>query len=243
MMLAATPSSAFTLSWPQDWDYQFEANWGSRHVNLDPRYPTYLPVGSSQANVAKSLIEAQWQSWNVSVSTLAADGAASVLSYRVDLTLTQAKAKFRLLYTGDPLWSTDRFIQVVWASDINNGAPFLDPSPNDDNLPFYYTEAENATARNGNNYQFYDSLWRDYDGTQAYQWHAAMFLTEWTSAGPYVYLAIRDGVLWGWETVGTQGGGGGEMINQETSSPVPEPASLLGLFVGVAVLIRRRNRC
>ncbi len=245
MLFAPESTAAFTLSFAQNWDYQFQENDGTRHINVDPQYPQYLGSGSSQAYVAKSLIQAGWPGWTVSVSSTATDGTASVTIYRGDLEPDLARAKFNLVFTGDPLWSIYRFVQVVWTNDPAGGAtsPYLDPSPNDDTLPFYYTEEQDVLQRNGNNYQFYDNTHRGYDGSQAIQWHAAMFLVEKTNVGPYVFVSIYDGVYWGYETVGNTGGGGGEIVELESSSPVPEPATLLSVCAGVALLPIRRRRC
>jgi hypothetical protein len=100
---------------------------------------------------------------------------------------------------GDP--GTLRFVQMIETSDpAEDGkghqatSPYIDPYPNDDDLPFYYTEKE--TKEWGN--VFNDNPKRDHPPTSFVTWRGNLYLTSWDGKNPGV-VTVHDGVRYGFD--------------------------------------------
>lgn len=98
-----------------------------------------------------------------------------------------------------------RWVQLITTTNPLGGAvsPYIDPFPNDDNRPFYWTEAEDATHSNGNNgfgaydKHFYDFSKRSHPPNSFVSWRADLYLASWDLNTPGV-VTIHDGFRWGW---------------------------------------------
>jgi hypothetical protein len=150
-----------------------------------------------------------------------------------------------------------RWVQFVCTNSPAGGggvcppaaAAYLDPRPNDDTLPFYYTEAEHALFSGAGNVPpltFYDKSLRGFPVNRvAVNWTGRLYLVEWNGVtpnpaapGPNGILTIRGGVEWGWrleciairQPVSTYLRGGGDRDKPTTEyvgidpSGVPPPA-------------------
>ena len=143
-----------------------------------------------------------------------------------------------------------RWVQFVCTNSPLGGAgacppaaaAYVDPQPNDDTLPFYYTEAEHALfsgAANVPPLTFYDKSLRRFPANRvAVNWTAHLYLVEWNGVtpnpampGPNGMLTIRSGVEWGWRLEclairldpSTYRRGGGDSDKPTTEFDGPDP--------------------
>ncbi len=134
----------------------------------------------------------------------------------------------RLVYqNGTAPTSTPHFTQFVDTNQPLGGAspPYLDPAPNDDNLPFYWTEAERPGVQSGSMLAFRDFSKRRTDelfGTPAAKdsidWEADLFYGQWDGT---TTLNVEGGVRWGWEAKSaTKGTAAASFINPTPGSAV-----------------------
>jgi hypothetical protein len=115
---------------------------------------------------------------------------------------------------------TPHFVQFVSTNQPLNGAtpPYIDPVPNDDNLPFYWTETERPSFQSGVNLLFKDFSKRsteDLFGTpsklDSIKWEADLFYVNWDGG---TEITVEDGINWGWETKSaTKGTSTGSFVN------------------------------
>ncbi|NEQ36731.1 MAG: hypothetical protein F6K40_10760 [Okeania sp. SIO3I5] len=120
---------------------------------------------------------------------------------------------------------TPNFVQFIDTNRPLGGAtpPYLDPVPNDDNLPFYYTEGERPRFELGNNLTFVDFSRRTTDalfGTSpalnSITWEADLFYVQWDGG---TEITVEGGINWGWETKSaTKGNSTASFINPGPSS-------------------------
>ena len=122
---------------------------------------------------------------------------------------------------------TPHFVQFIKTNQPLGGAtsPYVDPAPNDDNLPFYWTETERPTFQSGSNLTFKDYSKRSTDdlfGTSpslnSITWEADLFYVQWDGG---TEITVEDGMNWGWETKSaTKGAVAGSFVNPAPSSAV-----------------------
>lgn len=123
--------------------------------------------------------------------------------------------------------ATPHFVQFVSTNKPLNGAssPYTDPSRNDDNLPFYWTESERPGFQSGNNLRFKDfssrgteDLFGDPAAETSIDWSADLFYGQWDGA---TTVEIEGGVQWGWEAKsGTKGAATARFENAAPGSAV-----------------------
>ncbi|MBA4370925.1 MAG: hypothetical protein C0418_05030 [Coriobacteriaceae bacterium] len=120
------------------------------------------------------------------------------------------KIEARYQRTGtDPTNAQLRWLQFITTSHPMSGtvSPYIDPFPNDDTgtpLPFYYTEAENASytanvvpsGYGSYDKYFYDFSKRPHPPTTQVTWRAHLFLVSWDGAAN---VTVHDGIEWGWD--------------------------------------------
>jgi hypothetical protein len=106
-------------------------------------------------------------------------------------------AQFQATYApgaGDP--ANLRWVQMVDTSSPQTGAtsPYIDPYPNDDTLPFYYTEPENKQW----GLVFSDYPKRSHPPTSSVTWRGNLYLVDWDGKTPGA-VTVHDGVKWGFD--------------------------------------------
>lgn len=245
----AAQSNAVYLYYTEDRSYIPAVSGGGGYTYLDPDH-VYRTLGThSQAEDAEELFEAGWPSWNVSRSSTDAPGEIAVSAYEAwqeysggYVTTAGGHLQFDYIST-DSSYANYRFVQIVYTNTPLGGAtsPYIDPGVDPDSLPFYWDEGYNSSQRSGSHYTFIDYPSRSYNGSNAIGWAGALYLVEWTQPGGVNTLVIRDGVYWGWRTIGNGGNefwGGGE---DPSGDAVPEPGTLAALAVGIAAATRKRR--
>lgn len=65
---------------------------------------------------------------------------------------------------------------------------------------------------------------------------AALFSAEWTQPGGGNTLVIRDGLWWGWRTIGP---GGNDFWGGGDDASVPEPGTLVAIVAFAAAATRK----
>lgn len=182
----------------------------------------------------------QFSGWTVTTSA-SADDAITVSTY--DAASPGAAANglpivggdIRLTYANGAVpTQTPHFTQFVSTNQPLGGAtpPYLDPAPNDDALPFYWTEAERPGRQSGANLAFSDFSRRTTDdlfgatpALDSIKWEADLFYGQWDGA---TTLDVEGGVNWGWEAKSaTKGVVDGAFVN-------PGPGSAVTSGVGTA---------
>lgn len=126
---------------------------------------------------------------------------------------------------------TPHFVQFINTNQPLGGAtsPYVDPAPNDDNLPFYWTETERPAFQSGSNLTFKDYSKRSTDdlfGTSpslnSISWEANLFYVQWDGG---TGITVEDGMNWGWETKSaTKGAVAASFVN-----PAPSTAVISGV--------------
>jgi hypothetical protein len=159
----------------------------------------------------------------------------------LDATYTMAK--------GDPTIANLHWIQLVITNKPNGGGPttgYIDPLPNDDKLPFYWTVPEDSASKSvkgncgnftqGNKtattYHFYDCSNRTTPSDQGPTfWTGDLLLASWTNPGgnwltttppaANQNVTIYDGIQWGWSLY----------------DPIPEPNFAIPVFMALIGLV------
>ena len=205
-------------------------------VTLMPDPVTYL--GAATAAMQASLA-ATFPLWNFTFAVGGLNGTLDINQYKatsaaphsggglLDLTYNRA--------VGDPTIANLHWIQLVSTNVPLGGptSPYIDPRPNDDTLPFYWTLAEDGNVNAGNKtattYDFFDNSTRPLTShPQTITWRGELMLASWDNAEPG-NVTVYDGVRWGWDLVS-----------------VPEPASGTVLFLWATIFMgagmRQRRR-
>src|SRR5262249_44823462 len=180
---------------------------------------TYV-AGAPQA--MKNALGAQFPTWTFTYAA-GLNGTLNINTYvptstaddngggKIDATYTRAAT--------DPAIANLRWIQLVITNLPLGGGPmtgYIDPLPNDDTLPFYWTTPEDSNVNDGNKtattYHFFDNSTRSpmtgqFSGT-ATSWTGDLLLASWTDPGGNNWLTqsppvanqtvtIYDGIHWG----------------------------------------------
>ncbi len=243
LIVAATaePSiaSAFTITWPQNWDYVPYTTAGGGRTDLNPSYPT-LTTQAQRETLADLIVEG----WPEYVAVLSEDylpGTVTVSEYKAKHYLTgnpavvyRAGAKIVWDYeTSDPILDELRYVQVVWTNDPqapHTTSPYIDGQGGE---MYYFDDYYEGITHYGDEYTFFDDPFRAYTGVEAKYWQAATFPVQ-TIADQII---IYDGVCWGWATIGTS-----EWEEPGDNAPIPEPASIFGLILPILMLRRLKRK-
>jgi hypothetical protein len=233
-----TIAKAFTITWPQTWDYVPYTTAGGGRTDLNPLYPS-LSTEAERQTLA-DLIEEGWPEYYPVLTEDFLPGTATVSEYKAKHYLTgdpaivyRAGAKIVWDYeTTDPILDELRYVQVVWTNDRqlpHTTSPYIDGQGGE---MYYFNDYYEGITHYGDEYTFFDDPYRSYTGVEAKYWRAATFLVQTIAEQVVIY----DGVTWGWATVGTS-----EWENPGDNAPVPEPASVFGLILPI-LLFRRLKR-
>ncbi len=195
-----------------------------------PPYVEHLPAGGAAARAFVTEVLQEFPGWTVAAGG-ALEGTLHISKYEarnpaphVGGGLLQAR------FTG-PTGGRDGTARFAQLLDFNHPpdprckqpVPHLDPCPNDDKLPFYYTEGQHRESSNENSTLFFDDWWqRCRSHPDHIWWRAQLFLVTWNGE---TGLTVHDGIKWGWDL-----------------RCVPEPGTLLVFGVGALALLARRKR-
>lgn len=178
-----------------------------------------------------NLVTAQYAGWTVSKDA-ALNGGFVTSQYAPGWSGGSGGAQFQGSYAQAQAVGAGHqlnFIQVISTNKPLGGpnSPYIDPRPNDDNLPFYWTAAEAAAKSTSKSVSFSDFSKRPPDNLKAIgsiNWSAALYPVDYDGA---TTVKVGNGVQWGWEmkqaTVGHAAG--------TFNGPVPgcPPATCTGI--------------
>lgn len=128
----------------------------------------------------------------------------TVNSYGASATSSMGGGSLSLTYApaaSDPSLASLHWIQMVSTNAPLGGAtsPYVDPAPNDDTLPFFWTLVEDSTKKNGTavTYTFSDGATRPYPTPpkNSVSWSGDLYLCSWDGNKG---VTIYDEVSWGW---------------------------------------------
>jgi hypothetical protein len=206
-------------------------------------------AGASQA--MKDALAAQFPSWTFTYAA-GLTGTLNISTYTpVTLVDDNGGAKIDATYTRaatDPTIANLHWVQLVITNlPLGGGSTngYIDPLPNDDTLPFYWTVPEDSASasvagtcgnftqgsKTASTYHFYDCSQRTPPSdTTPTSWTGLLLLASWTDPGGNNWLTtsppvasqnvtIYDGIQWGW--------------NLSDVSNVPEPDSVVLLLTGL----------
>jgi hypothetical protein len=162
-------------------------------------------------------------------------GALAVNNYLCTSVATHnGGANLTAVYTRaetDPTIADLRFIQLVDTSRPNGGTttPYIDPRPNDDTLPFYWSTANDTNSFFGNKtattYRFNDNPSRTgIPNGELITWRGTLMLASFVDDGSNTTVNVYDGLQWGWNL-----------------QLVPEPANL-GVLALIGAILNARHR-
>ena len=186
------------------------------------------PVGAPPLNTG--LITAEYP--NLAVTNGGVPGRFSLGTYEAAWDGTAGGARFTGVYTqqnGIGALQQLNYIQIINTNVPLGGAtsPYIDPQPNDDNLPFYWTKAEAFERGTPNAIRFSDFSTRDQGSlidANPITWSAELYPVIDDGAGG---VQVGNGVTWGWDmkpaTVGSSSG------TFDMPSPTCPPATCNGL--------------
>lgn len=169
----------------------------------------------TSAGFDASLVTSAYPGWTVTKAAAAAGGAIAQTTYQAGWENGGGGAKFEADYLQTNSVAAGKqlhYLQVITTNDPLNGAvsPYIDPQPNDDNLPFYWTTGEVAGKSTSKTVHFSDFSKRDpatLSTTNPITWDANLYQVEYDGANA---VTVRDGVSWGWTmkpaTVGSASG-------------------------------------
>lgn len=219
---------------------------------LDPQPTTYIP---SATGTFQDELEESFPTWTFTYDDDGLSGTMTIEHYKATAKIEDSRdaggADILATYdraTNDPALTSLHFIQLVRVEVIDPATPsvvtFIDPVPNDDDKPFYWTllELQDRIDEAMGTIEFEDRPW-EYapEPGMTISWTAETMLASW-SGGTIRNVTIHDGFRWGFQLTrrGSEPPGGG------TLSFVPEPRNqaLIGLgLLGLACLFRRRLSC
>lgn len=169
----------------------------------------------SSAGFDDSLVTSAFPGWTVTKAAAAAGGAIAQTTYQAGWQNGSGGARYEADYLQTNSVAAGKqlhYLQVITTNQPLNGAvsPYIDPQPNDDNLPFYWTTGEVATRSTPKTVHFSDFSKRGPAAlatTNPITWNASLYQVEYDGASA---VTVRDGVSWGWNmkpaTVGSAAG-------------------------------------
>jgi len=220
---------SFIIVGPQN-QTDFAVGGDGDRVDLNPLPPVYLDAGGMDAMKVKDQLEEEFPTWTVNLAG-AIPGTLTIHNYH---------AKIFQEHWGGIDWFDGTFnppagggvagLRWIQMIDTNyplggDDSPYIDPRPNDDDLPFYWTEQEHKKYSGTDYIYFYDAPRRDCRSHPDFiWWRAYLFIGTWDEKNPGS-ISLHDGVQWGFDF-----------------RCVPEPTSLLALTIGLVALAYRRRR-
>lgn len=227
---AATGADAFSVSGPVVYD-PTESHWcptGAPNghtcsATLNPANADYLPEPTPRMMAA---LQAEFPNYTFTAGWILC-GNLEILSYyaRDDTPCPSGRmgAKMEMVFTpgtGDPL-------NLRWAQlfDSDMSGRHIDPYPNDDDKPFYYTDEQEKTY----GLRFVDHPSRPCPCPVGHgHTEFETYLCSYNEGDP-TQVIVHDGIRWGYDV----------------DCFIPEPGSFLALVCGIAALAgyaRRRAR-
>ncbi|MCS7209097.1 MAG: PEP-CTERM sorting domain-containing protein [Fimbriimonadales bacterium] len=220
-------ATAFNIVGPNNYVPSATASNGDR---VDLIEVVYHAAGGARATLVSQTLAQEFPGWTINLGANL-PGTLTIQDYIATFLTAPHRGGAQFLATYNPPANGNvrglRWIQMI---DTNfplggNTSPYIDPRPNDDNLPFYWTEQEH-TANSGNDFiRFSDVPARVCRNRPDFiRWRASLFIATWDLNTPGT-VTLHDGIEWGWDL-----------------HCVPEPASMLALTVGLIGLAYRRRR-
>ncbi|KQV96191.1 hypothetical protein ASC91_01115 [Pelomonas sp. Root1237] len=122
------------------------------------------------------------------------------------------------------------WLQFIDTNQPLGGAstPYIDPRPNDDNLPFYWTTSEVAGKSTSKSVAFSDYSKRGANALNAVNpvtWNASLYAVEYDGA---TGITVRGGVTWGWTMKPATVGSSSATFTSPTPGCPPATCSGLG---------------
>ena len=267
LSVLSVPVSAFTIKGPTGAAYDLSDPLGdlpagaTGTVTLNPAVVKYLvppAAGASLFTRFKAEAATQFPDWTA-VSGAALGGVLTINQYKArdyvaepdpEVITPAGGVDMRATYTraaADPTIANLRFIQLFTDNTGKNGAlvSHIDPFPNDDKLPWYYTDAEHTKYSTATSMTLIDSpsdpvTSIPFNRTVRFETYLATFDKKTKVA------KIRDGWSWGYDvkavktvkkTTISDGWSGGDDVQ-----PVPEPATILGsaMALGCGAFFKRK---
>lgn len=189
-----------------------------------------VPQGTvSGSGFDSSLITSAYSGWTVNT---ASGGSVSSSGYAAGWSSGSGGATIQASYSQANAVAAGHslnWVQVINTNVPLNGAtsPYIDPVPNDDNLPFYWTTPEQATHGTNKTVGFSDFSRRDpatLATTNPITWNASLYAAEYDGNKT---VTIHDGISWGWTMKpATVGSASGSFVNP---SPTCPPATCSGI--------------
>ena len=178
-----------------------------------------------------ALVSSAYPGWTVN-NNPAVGGSFATSTYTAGWAGGAGGATFKGSYSQTNAVSTGKqlnYIQIIHTNDPLGGAtsPYLDPQPNDDTLPFYWTNAEASGFGTSKTVSFSDFSKRDPASLSTINpitWMADLYPVEYDGA---TTVNVGNGVQWGWTmnkaTVGSASG------TFNGPSPTCPPAACSGI--------------
>jgi hypothetical protein len=194
-------------------------------VTLTPDPVTYLADASA---AMQARLAAEFPGFNFTFQTGGLAGTLHINRYEAGTRGPhQGGGILEATYTrnaADPPLGQLQFVQMINSNDPAGGttSPYIDPRPNDDTQPFYYTSAEAADARTAaaGTFRFIDFSSRPCRNHPDHiTWRGELILASANGRNVDVY----DGIRWGWDF-----------------QCVPEPSSLVLVTIGAVGIVFRR---